>query len=265
MSASTRQRREQILRDILETRHVTVVDLAASKGVSEATIRRDLSALAAEGQVDLVYGGATVLKDAEYSFRTKCRRNIEAKRIVARLAANLVQDNDQIFLDAGTTCFEMIPFLKRKRGLSIVLNSARLALEIDMPGVEVILIGGQYRADRIDTIGPLAAAMMDQLRGYLAFISADGLSMDFGPAAADIDSAHLNRLAALNARDTILVADHTKFEIPSLFKIVDWDKISRVVTDVAPSPEWSEFLRSKEILVICPEAAASPEALSPST
>jgi DeoR/GlpR family transcriptional regulator of sugar metabolism len=260
MSASTRQRREQILNNILERRHATVSDLALNMNVSEATIRRDLAAMAEEGLVDLVYGGATVLRDAEYGFRTKARRNIEAKRTIGRLAADLVRDSDQIFLDAGSTCFEIIPFLKRRRGLSVVVNSARLAIEIDIPGIDVILIGGQYRADRVDTVGPLAAAMMDQLRGYLAFISADGLSMEFGPAAADIDSAHLNRLASQNARDTVLVADHTKFQTPSLFKIVEWNKISRVVTDTAPSAEWLEFLRSKNIAIISPETVAKPEA-----
>ena len=128
----------------------------------------------------------------------------------------------------------MVPFLKRKRGLSIIVNSARLALELDAPGMSVILLGGQYRPDRMDTVGPLAIATLDQLRGYLCFIGADGLDMDFGPAAADIESADLNRLAVRNARETVLLVDHTKFAAPSLFKIVDWEPISRVVTDQPP-------------------------------
>ncbi len=75
--------------------------------------------------------------------------------------------------------------------------------------------------------------------------------MDFGPAAADIESAAIYRQAVLNARKTILLVDHSKFEMPSLYKIVDWDRISAVVTDKAPDEVWSESFRSRGIEVIC--------------
>ena len=255
MSSSSQQRRQRILAEIFEKRHVSAKDLAAGMDVSEATVRRDLKALADEGQLDLVYGGATLLRDSDFSFRTKGQRNVEAKRTIGQLAANLVEDGDQIFLDSGTTCFEMAPFLKRKRGISVIVNSARVAVELDSPGLSVIMLGGQYRPDRMDTIGPLATSTLDQLRGFIAFIGADGLSMDFGLAAADIESAHLYRLAVHNAREAVLLVDHSKFLTPSLFKIVDWDHISRVVTDRQPSPKWTEFLESRNIAVIQPNGA----------
>lgn len=221
--------------------------------ISEATIRRDLRALADDHQLELVYGGATVVRNADVSFRSKGLRNVEAKRIIGRLAAELVADNDQIFIDSGTTCFELAPFLKRKRGLSVIVNSARLAVELgDVQGLSVITIGGQYRPDRMDSVGPLAAQTLDQLRGFITFIGADGLSPDFGVTAADIESAHIYRLAVRNGRETILLVDHTKFMAPSLFKIVDWDAISRLVTDQKPLPEWIEFLDSRGIETIYP-------------
>jgi DeoR/GlpR family transcriptional regulator of sugar metabolism len=256
MSASAQQRRQRILDEIFARRNASVPDLAQVVEASEATVRRDLKSLADEGQIDLVYGGAAIRRTSDYSFRSKQQRNIEAKRIIGKLAADLVRDNDQVFLDSGTTCFEMAPFLKRKRGLSIIANSARLAIELDSPATSVILIGGQYRPDRMDSVGPLAASTLDQLRGYVCFLGADGVSQDFGPAAADVESAHLNRLAVLNSRETILVADQTKFAAPSLFKIVDWDRISRVVTDTRPDDAWMSFFESRGILVMLPESAA---------
>lgn len=252
MSATGQQRRQRILDEVFARRSVTVVDLAQTVEASEATIRRDLKALADEGQVDLVYGGATIRRASDYSFRSKQQRNIEAKQTIGRLAADLVRDNDQVFLDSGTTCFEMVPLLKRKRSLSVIANSARLALELDGPNTNVILIGGQYRPDRMDSVGPIAANTLGQLRGYLCFIGADGLSPDFGPAASDLDSAHLNRLAVLNSRETILVADASKFAAPSLCKIVDWDHISRVVTDTRPDDHWMTFFENRGITVVLP-------------
>ncbi len=250
---SFRQRREKILAAILEKRHVSARDLAADVSASEATVRRDLKALAAEGEIELVYGGATLRRPSDYSFRSKGQRNVEAKRVVGRLAADLVGEDEQIFLDSGTTCFEMLPFLKVRRRLSIICSSARLALEMDTPGISVILLGGQYRPDRMDTVGSLATATLDQLRGYLCFIGADGLDREFGPAAADLESADLNRRAVRNARQTVLLVDHTKFAAASLCKIVDWELVSRIVTNRAPSPEWMDFLGARGIQVDYPE------------
>lgn len=252
MSMTAQERRQRILDEVFARRSATVVGLASAVEASEATIRRDLKTLADEGQIDLVYGGATLRHTSDYSFRSKQQRNIAAKQEIGQVAAGLVRDNDQVFLDSGTTCFEIAPFLKRKRGLSIIVNSARLAIELDNPGSNVILIGGNYRPDRMDCVGPLAANALEQLRGYVCFVGADGLSPDFGPAAADVESAHFNRLAVLNSRETILVADSTKFSAPSLFKIVDWDRISRVVTDVRPGDEWSSFFEAKGISVVMP-------------
>lgn len=252
MNSSSQQRRERILTEVFEKRHVSAKDLAAHMDVSEATVRRDLKTLADDGQIELVYGGATLRRPSDYSFRSKGLRNVAAKRQIGSLAAQLVGDDEQIFLDSGTTCFEMAPFLKRRRGLSIIVNSARLALELEAPGLSVILLGGQYRPDRMDTIGPLATATLDQLRGYVCFISADGLSMDFGPAAADIESASLYRMAVRHAHRTVLLVDHSKFLSPSLFKIIDWDAIQTLVTDQLPPPDWSDFLAARGVNVIHP-------------
>ncbi len=250
---SIRQRQELIIAQAYEKGHVTVKDLANELGVSEATIRRDLRGLADQGQLQLTHGGAYVAKDFNYSFRSKAARNVESKRVIGKLASELVKDGDQIFLDSGTTCFEMAKYLRAKQGLSVIVNSLRLAEELSSPGVNVVMLGGQYRPERLDTVGPLAMASCDQLRGYLAIIGVDGIEKDFGLAASDIDSSHLFRLAARNARETVLVADSSKFNIPSLYKIVGWESVSRVITDVRPSRDWEEFFSSQGIDVIFPD------------
>lgn len=260
MSLSTQQRRDQILTHLYGHGYVEVKNLAGVLAVSEATVRRDLRALADAGQIELVYGGATLPRMSDFSFRSKSLRNIEAKRVIGRLAAGLVRDNEQLYLDSGTTCFEMCNYLKRKRHLSVIVNSARLAVELGSnPEISVIMIGGHYRPDRMDTVGPLASTTIDQLRGYLAFIGADGLSMDFGITASDIESAHLYRQAIHNARETILVVDHSKFLSPSLFKTAELDAFSRVVTDKKPPAEWLDFLNAKGIDLIYPEESTAEE------
>lgn len=250
--SSTRQRRDRILAELYQQKEITASKLAEVIGASQATVRRDLHAMAIAGQLELVYGGATLPRKSDFSFRSKAQRNVEAKRIIGRLAAERIQDGDQVFVDSGTTCFETTPYLNRKRDLWVIANSARLALELDSPNVNVIMLGGQYRPDRMDTIGPLATAALERLRGYLAVIGADGLSMEFGLTASDIESAHLFGLAVRNARATLLLVDHSKFLAPSLCRIVEWDRISQVITDRPPPGEWAEFLHQRNIEIITP-------------
>ncbi|MFW5841202.1 MAG: DeoR/GlpR family DNA-binding transcription regulator, partial [Planctomycetota bacterium] len=260
MTSTTQKRREEILTQLLDRGHVTVKEVADQLSVSEATIRRDLRYLADQGQSELVYGGAVLPRDHDFSYQAKSRRHAESKRTIGEIAATLVRDNDQILIDSGTTAFTMADGLKRHRNVSVIVNSTRLATELSHhPGLSVIMLGGHYRPDRMDTIGPLALTALDQLRGYAAFVGVDGLSMEFGLTASDIESAHLYRLAIRNAREAILLADASKFKTPSLFKIVDWDPISRVVTDSTPSQQWQEFLAERGIDLLCPETINQPQ------
>jgi DeoR/GlpR family transcriptional regulator of sugar metabolism len=253
MTNSTQQRREATLTIAYRDGFVGVRQLADELNVSEATVRRDLHGLAAEGLLQLNHGGASVVRGSDYSFLSKSMRNVEAKQIIAKLAAQLVNDGEQLFLDSGTTCFAMAAFLRGKRGLSVIVNSVRTAQELHAPGMNVVMLGGQYRPERMDTVGPMAGTSMDQLRGYLAFVGTDGLGMDFGLTAIDIESAHIFGQAIRNARQSILVADSSKFDSPGLYKIADWPAISKVITDRRPTEAWCDFFAERKIELIYPQ------------
>jgi DeoR/GlpR family transcriptional regulator of sugar metabolism len=256
MRRSTRDRRGQVLDELLERKHVSVRGLAESMAVSESTVRRDLRALAQQREATLVHGGATLPRQVDHSFKTKQDRNADAKKVIGRLAADLVADHEQVFLDSGSTCMALVPHLAKKTGLCVLTHSLRVALEPFSATSSLILIGGQYRADRMDTVGPIAMRMLEQVHGYLAFVGADGLSREHGVMANDIESADLNRVVVGNARETVLLADQSKLSTTSLFRIVGWDRIGKLVTDAPPDPEWRAFLDDQAIDVIYPELLA---------
>ena len=112
MIQTIQQRRDSILATAYGQGHVSVKNLAEQLAVSEATIRRDLQALATQGNLELTHGGARVICNSDYSFLSKSLRNVEAKKTIARMASQLVDDADQVFLDSGTTCFQMTAFLR---------------------------------------------------------------------------------------------------------------------------------------------------------
>lgn len=252
-------RLDLILERIEDQRHVTVRDLAKATGVSEATIRRDLKQLSDRQLIELVYGGATAARKSDQSLQARGQRNTEAKRIIGELAGALVRDHDMLFVDAGTTCFEMRHALKQRRGLTLLVNSTRLAIELG-PNSEsnLILLAGQYRPDRMDTVGPLADQTVEQLRGYSCFLGADGLSQDFGVSANEMQTAYLYQHLIRNAKETILLADHSKFGVPSLFRIGGFEAVSKVVTDRDPGRDWQGFFNDLGIALVTPDFNQDP-------
>jgi DeoR/GlpR family transcriptional regulator of sugar metabolism len=252
MTSTIQQRREAILSLAYRLGNVTVRQVSLDLNVSQATVRRDLHSLASEGLLELTHGGASVVRNSDYSFISKSMRNVEAKRAIAQMACDLICDGEQLFIDSGTTCFAMTSFLRSKKGLSVIVNSVRTAQELQAPGVNVLLLGGQYRPDRMDSVGPIALEVLERFRCYRAFLGTDGMSRDFGLTSVDIESAHLFKLAAGNARECILLADSSKFDRPSLYKITDFSCISTVVTEKKPSPEWHEYLEDKNVKIIYP-------------
>jgi len=112
----------------------------------------------------------------------------------------------------------------------------------------------------MDTVGPLAQAALEQLHGFVAFLGADGLSMDHGLTASDVESAFLFRRAAENAREVIVVADHTKFVAAALCRVVGWEEIDAVVTDRQPAEPWMQFFQDKNIDVISPDLVGAGSA-----
>jgi DeoR/GlpR family transcriptional regulator of sugar metabolism len=254
MLSTINERREKILAFAYKHGRVWVKELSDVLNVSEATVRRDLQGIAAEGLLELNHGGACVVKHSDYSFISKSMRNVEAKRVIALLAAELVRDGDQIFLDSGTTCFAMTKFLRTKKSLSIIVNSVRTAQELQAPGLNVLMLGGQYRPERMDTIGPIAYETLNRLRGYLTFLGTDGLSRDFGFTSIDIESANLFGLAVQNGRESILLADSSKFDRPALYKITDIHSISTIITEKTPSEIWRRFFNENGIKIIHPDS-----------
>lgn len=245
-------RRDQIMAALLENKRVSVSRLALDLAVSEATVRRDLRRLASEEDIQIVHGGATLCPQIDYSFHAKSRRNPDAKQVIGRMAAQLATEDDHLFVDSGTTCLQMAPQLRMRKQVSVIATSVRLASELSAPGVNVVLLGGQFRPARMDTVGPLAVSSLDQLRGYVAFIGADGLSTDFGPSASDMESAHLHQIVVRNARETVLLVDSSKFAAPSLYRIASWDQIKKVITESPPPPEWCDFFQESNIEIIHP-------------
>ncbi len=257
MGIAAEVRHKKILDELGSRGRVYVKDVSQVLGVTEVTIRRDLAFLERNGLLKKTYGGAVLsAPEVKASVRYRQKRKLSAKRIVGRLASELVKDGDIIYLEAGSTCYEIIPHLVNRKDLTIIVNSLYLMRRLgELAGQKVIIVGGQYRPDRMDMVGPGAEAAIGQLSGFKAFTGADDITIDAGISGADVVTVGFAKLVLKRASEVIFVGDHTKFDNPALYKIADIDQLDYIVTDIRPSQAWHQVAKEKNIKLIYPNPA----------
>jgi DeoR/GlpR family transcriptional regulator of sugar metabolism len=207
----TRLRRDKLVTH-LRSGGAGISDLAARFDVSASTIRRDLAALAHDGRVMRTYGGAVEPGHGrEPTLHAKERTHWAEKDGIGNAAAAMVSTGDVLLLDAGTTVGRLAWHLRQRDGITVVTNgmSALMALA-DAPGIEVIMLGGRLRRPNEAFIGPEAERALHRFRPDLAFLGADGLEPSRGINCPSLEQAGLKELMASTARETWVLADHSK-------------------------------------------------------
>ena len=142
----TEQRYDIILKLLEEKNSITVAEVRELLNTSESTVRRDITALHNAGKLVKVFGGAVALDRTvithEPTVEQKAAVNVEAKQLVAARAAALIQPEDFVYLDAGTTTASMLSFLTEKSAI-FVTNAVAHAKTLAAAGFRVYLVGGE--------------------------------------------------------------------------------------------------------------------------
>lgn len=228
------ERQARILELVEEHGKVEVGDLSRNLGASEVTIRKDLKELHARGLLRRAHGGAVRAEtvSADPSLQIKAGLHAEEKRRIGAAAAALVADGESIILDSGTTTQQVARHLRDRRGLKVITNALNVAAELTGAGeVEVILLGGILRQNSGSLVGQFAEEMLKQFSVDKLFLAVDAVDLDFGLSTPNLDESHVNQMMVRAARETILVADSSKFGRRSLSRIVPLSEVARVVTD----------------------------------
>jgi DeoR/GlpR family transcriptional regulator of sugar metabolism len=207
------ERRRAIL-DLVLTRELNVEQLSATLGVSEVTVRRDLTALAKERRIVRTYGGAAALvgmHEPEASLEERKNARRDQKEAIALAAAAHVQDGDTVLLDGGTTTAALARQLTARRQLHVVTgNLLAVPMLANVPDIRLTLIGGDVRGTSMSTIGPLAELVLGRVSANKAFLSADGVVAGFGLCEASAEQAYLKDCIARRAASVFVLADHDK-------------------------------------------------------
>jgi DeoR/GlpR family transcriptional regulator of sugar metabolism len=255
MGLLAESRQQLILERVRLSGRIQVHLLAKELDVTEVTIRRDLTVLQKNGLLKKTYGGAVLTAPPEMNISVRYRqtRNLAAKRGIGKLAAQFIKDGDIIYLEAGSTCYEIIPYMATKKNVTVICNSLYLMSRLhELSQHHVILTGGQYRPERMDMVGPTAEAAIAQLGGFKAFTGADDITIDSGISGSDVVTVSFAKLVLQRAHEVIFVGDHSKFDNPALYKIADIDELDYIITDERPESQWISAAQKKNIKLIYP-------------
>ncbi|RLK62915.1 DeoR/GlpR transcriptional regulator [Atopobacter sp. AH10] len=227
----TEERHQQILEELKHFPTVQVQELVDRLRVSESTIRRDLSILESKGQLIRVHGGAKRLFGLtdEPTMGEKASHYRQEKQRIAQAAAQLVQDNDVIYLDAGTTTLEMIPYLPEN--LKVVTNGLAQADELSRRGFETVLIGGWIKKGTQAIIGSQAIRQLSDYRFDKAFMGMNGVDENYGLTTPDVEEASIKKLAIRQAARSYVLADKSKFDCVSFCHVADVEDVT-IITDL---------------------------------
>ncbi|MFJ6525434.1 DeoR/GlpR family DNA-binding transcription regulator [Streptomyces longwoodensis] len=252
------QRRSLILDEVRRRGGVRVNELTRKLGVSDMTVRRDLDALARQGVLEKVHGGAVPVVEAsthEPGFEAKSGLEQTAKEDIARAAAGLVTPGSAIALSGGTTTFALAHHLLDVPDLTVVTNSARVAdvfhaaqrTSGPRQGAATVVLTGGVRTPSDSLVGPVADQAIATLHFDLLFLGVHGISPQAGLSTPNLAEAETNRRLVHSARRVVVVADHTKWGVVGLSSFATLEQVDTLVTDAGlPADarvEISEHLR----------------------
>ena len=262
MSINSESRRDEILSILNAQKKVTVEELQKKLNVSGVTIRTALNDLEKEGYLYRVSGGAIIKEKLEYElpFLKRLEKNIDKKRAIAKEALSLIGEKEAIFLNSGSTVLELAKLLKESKGLTIVTDSFPIIAEFSYTKKsKVIAIGGEINPNHMAFSGPITVRYIQEFFFDKVFLGADGISMENGILANDLDIAEVERAAIKRAKMKIVMADSSKIGLTSGFVpvISSLNEIDCLITDWEINNEHLKQLQSKGIKV---KVAAKPKA-----
>jgi len=249
------RRVSDIIGYLQENKMASLDALCDSFGVSKNTVRRDVSELVNRGLVHKVYGGI-VLNDGVpplgdpkvIPYLSRMNEDISAKQLIGRLAAALVEDGDTVFIDAGTTVPNMLPHIAGRHNLHIVTNSLCALNEAKRFGLETYCLGGEYMPNTDSFAGALSA--LQDVHITKAFMGASLMDIS-GATNYSYHEAEMKRAVISKADKTIIMAAGSKFGRAATIVFCPMDRVSSIVSDQEPPPEFFPALHDYGIQLLC--------------
>jgi DeoR/GlpR family transcriptional regulator of sugar metabolism len=252
MNMNAKERHSAILQLIADKGMVTVTELCERFGVSDMTIRRDLSTLEGANLLRRMYGGAIAARGRSFEppLLIRAAESTQVKAAIGAYAASLVRDGDSIALDVGTTTLQMARNLSRVRALTVITASLPIVnVLVEYADIRVVVAGGILRREELSMIGSIAEETFQRFNVDKVFIGTAGLDAEGGLTEYNLDDARVKEYLIRSGQRRILLADSGKLGRRKLARVAALGEIHELVTDDGLDDDFRAVLHKIGILV----------------
>ncbi len=242
------ERQTQIVRALRPDQAIPLGELAQTIGISESTLRRELSTLVEDGLVERQSGKllAGYSDASEIPFVVRMTINAEEKKRIARAALELVHNGETIFVPGGTTTLEFARLLPGQRQLTVVTNALPVAnVLVSQRGIKLVVLGGEVRRGEQTMHGHLTISGTQELRADKLFYGVEGISLEYGITHNQLIEVSTDRALISASVETILLVDHTKFGKVASALVAPLSQVHRIVTGRELDPEFYAGLQAQ--------------------
>jgi DeoR family fructose operon transcriptional repressor len=247
----TEERHQRILALLEEAEIIKVSELIQQLQASESTIRRDLQELEASGSLVRIHGGAKKIQQLgfEPNMSEKKQKFLAEKQKIAQYAVSLIKNDEVIYLDAGTTTLEIIPFLASIDNLKVVTNSVKHAALLIDQGINTIILGGTIKISTNAVLGSGACEQLKALRFNRCFIGMNGADLEAGFTTPDPEEAMIKKIALTNSQKAYVLLDHSKFQQTTFAQVAPIED-AEIITDFCPKNYLADFSTKTTIMEV---------------
>ncbi len=236
----TRNRADQILRELRQKGSLSLDELIADLGASAASVRRDLAKLEAKGLVRRTHGGVTLVEPLLYEpfrydslFQNREQHRTAEKRKIGMAAAELILENETVGFTAGTTTTHVARNLRNRHNIRVITNAINIAMELsNCPGLKTFVTGGFVQwAGSFSLVGHAAIASLSDIYMDRVFVSVCGIDPARGITVIEPEEGLTFRSMIQQAKQTIVVTDSSKIGMVTPALICPIADIHMIITD----------------------------------
>lgn len=255
------QRTNKIINILKEKNGATVKELALTLGVSEMTIRRDLEVLKSNNIINIVYGAAiynpsnSIEKlESFYNIENELIKHENEKIKIGRAAASLINKDDIIIIDTGTTTEKLAEFIDNNKNISVLIYNTNILMALSKKkNIKLIFSGGYFHPNTMMFESPEGISLIEKTRATKVFVSAAGVHENLGITCSNNYEVLTKQAIIKSSLEKILLIDSQKFGIVKSSYFAEITDFDTIITDNGITEEWQNKIHELGIkLIIAP-------------
>ncbi|MCM3160578.1 DeoR/GlpR family DNA-binding transcription regulator [Metabacillus litoralis] len=243
------ERHERILDQLDKNKIVKVSELSKLLDVTEKTIRGDLELLEKRGLLNRIHGGAVLAEDEGRMLPIAERQSgySDVKSAIAKEAVKLIEPNETILMDGGSTTIAIAELLG-EFPITVITNDLKIAnVLLSKSNVQLMVLGGTRIDKSSSLMGAQATEMLKRMRVNRLFFGTTGISVEHGLTVFNSIHADWKKQIISCADHITLLADSSKFEKVALIQFAKFDEVNEIVTDTNLDPHIKETLENSHV------------------